>query len=112
VVFGQASATIMGRFARLQLPHGTGGPSQGPSRRGADTDPARCAELAVSLGMLVSDLLVVAGHPVPGEPPPPRRNARFMKEFGYRVAHCDHAQMAALVDFDEHDLRVAIGPVH
>jgi hypothetical protein len=29
--------------------------------RGADTDPARCAELAARLGMLVSDLLVITG---------------------------------------------------
>ena len=44
--------------------------------RGADTDPARCAELAARLGMLVSDLLVVARHPVPADLVPPERDAR------------------------------------
>jgi hypothetical protein len=64
-----------------------------------DTDPARCTELAVSLGMLVSDLLVVAGHPVPADLLPPKRDARVIKEFAYRTANCDHAQIAALVEF-------------
>jgi hypothetical protein len=50
--------------------------------RGADTDPARCAALAASLGMLVSDLLVIAGHPVPADLRPPERDARVMREFG------------------------------
>lgn len=67
--------------------------------RGADTDPARCAGLAARLGMLVSDLLVVAGHPVPADLVPPERDARVMKEFAYRASLCDHAQMSALADF-------------
>lgn len=67
--------------------------------RGADADPARCAELAAKFGMLVPDLLVVAGHPVVGDLLPPERDARVMKEFAYRATFCDHAQMAALVDF-------------
>jgi hypothetical protein len=66
---------------------------------GSDTDPARCAQLATDLGLLASDLLVVAGHPVPPELLPPERDARIMKEFAYRATYCDHAQMAALVDF-------------
>jgi hypothetical protein len=49
--------------------------------------------------MLVSDLLVVAGHPVPADLLPPKRDARIMKEFAYRAAYCRHSQMAALVDF-------------
>jgi hypothetical protein len=71
----------------------------GLAARGADADPARCAELAARLGMLVSDLLVVAGHPVVGDLLPSERDARVMKEFAYRATFCDHAQMAALVDF-------------
>lgn len=67
--------------------------------RGADTDPARCTELAANLGMLVSDLLVVAGRPVPADLLPPKRDARVMKEFAHHAANCDHAQLAALVDF-------------
>jgi hypothetical protein len=66
---------------------------------GTATDPARCAELAASLGMLVSDLLVIAGHPVPADLRPPERDHRVMREFGYRAASCNHGQMAALVDF-------------
>lgn len=49
--------------------------------------------------MLVSDVLVIAGHPVPADLLPPERDARVMREFGYRAASCDHSQMAALVDF-------------
>jgi hypothetical protein len=67
--------------------------------RGTDTDPARCAELAAELGVPASDLLVVAGHTVPKRLLPPPRDAKVMKEFAYRVSYCDHAQMAALIDF-------------
>jgi hypothetical protein len=49
--------------------------------------------------VLVSDLLVVAGHPVPADLRPPERDPRVLKEFAYRAAYCDHVQMAALVDF-------------
>ena len=49
--------------------------------------------------MLVSDLLVVAGHPVPVDLLPPERDAGVMEEFAYRATFCDHAQMAALADF-------------
>ncbi len=67
--------------------------------RCSDTDPARCMEIAADLGLLASDLLAVAGHPVPVELLPPERDARVMKEFAYRVSYCNHAQMAALMDF-------------
>ncbi len=66
---------------------------------GTDTDPARCVELAAELGMLASDLLVVAGHPVPADLLPPERDPQVLKEFAYRATYCDHAQMAALADF-------------
>lgn len=49
--------------------------------------------------MLASDLLVVAGHPVPSDLLPPERDPEVVKEFAYRATFCDHAQMAALVDF-------------
>lgn len=62
-------------------------------------DPGRCAELAKTLGMLASDLLVVAGHPVPADLLPPERDLRVVREFAYRVSYCDHAQLAALVTF-------------
>lgn len=67
--------------------------------RGSDTDPARCAEIAADLGLLTSDILAVAGHPVPANLLPPERGARVVKEFAYRASHCNHAQMAALMDF-------------
>lgn len=67
--------------------------------RGSDTDPARCAAIAAELGLLASDVLTIAGHPVPVELLPPERDARVMKEFAYRASYCNHAQMAALIDF-------------
>jgi len=67
--------------------------------RGTDTDPARCVELAAELGMLASDLLVLAGHPVPSDLLPPERDLRVMREFASHVTCCDHAQMAALGAF-------------
>lgn len=63
---------------------------------GAATDPARCVELAAEYGMLVSDLLVVAGHPVPEHLRPPPRDREALREFAYRVTFCDHAQLALL----------------
>ncbi|GIH05323.1 hypothetical protein Rhe02_33900 [Rhizocola hellebori] len=66
---------------------------------GTNTDPSRCVELAGALGMLASDLLVIAGHPVPAELRPPERDLRVVREFTYRVTFCDHSQMAALKAF-------------
>jgi hypothetical protein len=67
--------------------------------RGSDTDPARCAEIAADLGLLTSDVLGVAGQPVPADLLPPERDARVTKEFAYRASYCNHAQMAELTDF-------------
>ncbi|MFD0378155.1 hypothetical protein [Streptomyces sp. NPDC127112] len=67
--------------------------------RGAGTDPRHLGELAVELGIPVADLLVVAGRPVPAGLLPPGRDAKVMKQFAHRVSHCDHSQLAALVDF-------------
>lgn len=69
------------------------------AQRGTGTTPERCAEIAAELGLLASDALTVAGHPVPAELHPPQRDARVMKEFAYRASHCDHTQMAALVEY-------------
>lgn len=35
--------------------------------RGAKTNSERCAEVAADLGLLTSDVLTIAGHPVPGK---------------------------------------------
>jgi hypothetical protein len=56
--------------------------------------------------MLASDLLVIAGHPVPAELRPPERDLRVVREFAYRVTFCDHSQMTALKAFI-HTLPVA-----
>jgi hypothetical protein len=66
--------------------------------RGSKTDPVRCAEIA-AVGLLISDVLTIAGHPVPAEFLPPQRDAGVMRDFAYRVSYCDHAQIAALMDF-------------
>ncbi len=66
---------------------------------GTGTAPQRLADLAAELGIRVADLLVVAGHPVPSELLPPERDARVMRQFAYRVSHCDHSRLAALEAF-------------
>ena len=45
--------------------------------------------------MLASDLMVIAGHPVPAELRPPERDRQVVREFAYRVTFCDHPQMGA-----------------
>lgn len=49
--------------------------------------------------MLASDLMVIAGHPVPTELRPPERDRQVVREFAYRVTFCDHSQMGALKAF-------------
>lgn len=66
---------------------------------GTDTAPQRLTELATELHIPAADLLVVAGHPVPTELLPPERDAGVMKQFAYRVSHCNHSQLAALEAF-------------
>lgn len=74
---------------------------------GTDTAPRRLTELAGELGIPAADLLVVAGHPVPAELLPPERDPRVMREFAYRVSHCDHSRLAALEAFVRSLPRVA-----
>lgn len=66
---------------------------------GKDHDPARLDELGTKLGMLVSDVLVVAGYPVPVHLLPPPRDREIMRAFAYCVTFCDHAQLASLKSF-------------
>ncbi|MFK0238604.1 hypothetical protein [Streptomyces vinaceus] len=66
---------------------------------GADTAPEVLTDLAAEFDIPAADLLVIAGHPVPAELLPPQRDAAIMKQFAYRVSHCDHAQLALLADF-------------
>jgi hypothetical protein len=66
---------------------------------GTETNPERCAQIAADLGLLTSDVLTIAGHPVPAQLLPPQRDTRVIKEFAYRASYCNHAQMAALIDF-------------
>lgn len=79
---------------------------------GTDTAPQRLADLAAELAIPAADLLVVAGHSVPAELLPPERDAGVMRQFAYRVSHCDHAQLAALEAFVRSLSRVAApGPL-
>ncbi|MFG3233389.1 hypothetical protein ACGFZG_16770 [Streptomyces antibioticus] len=72
------------------------------------TSPRRLGERAVELDIPAAALLVVAGHPVPTELLPPKRDAAVMREFAYRVSHCDHSRLAALEDFARSLPRVAV----
>ena len=59
----------------------------------------RLHELAGELGLLVADIFVIAGQPVPARLLPPVRDPEVFNEFGYRVTFCSHAQLAALESF-------------
>lgn len=69
------------------------------AKAGVGADPKYVVNLATEVGMLASDLLVVAGHPVPAALLPPQRDAKVLKEFAYRASYCNHGQMAELEDF-------------
>jgi hypothetical protein len=45
---------------------------------GTEANPKRCAEIAADLDLLTSDVLTIAGHPVPAELLPPQRDTRVM----------------------------------
>ncbi|MER7913364.1 hypothetical protein [Streptomyces sp. NPDC096068] len=66
---------------------------------GTGTSLSRLAGLAVELDVPEADLLVLAGRPVPAELLPPERDPETVRRFTHRVAHCDHAQLAALEGF-------------
>lgn len=66
---------------------------------GRDCDTLRLEGLAAELGLPVADVLVVAGHPVPGHLLPPDRDKDVMRAFTYRVTYCNHPQLAALREF-------------
>ncbi|MEV4542953.1 hypothetical protein [Micromonospora echinaurantiaca] len=66
---------------------------------GRDCDPPRLEAIAAELGLPVADVLVVAGHPVPGRLLPPDRDKNVMRAFAYRVTHCKHPQLATLREF-------------
>lgn len=66
---------------------------------GRDCDTPLLEELAAELGLPVADVLVVAGHPVPGHLLPPDRDKNVIRAFAYRVTYCNHPQQAALREF-------------
>jgi hypothetical protein len=66
---------------------------------GRDYNTPRLEELAAELGLPVADVLLVAGHPVPGHLLPPDRDKNVMRAFTYRVTYCNHPQLAALREF-------------
>ncbi|MFI6903949.1 hypothetical protein ACIBKY_21985 [Nonomuraea sp. NPDC050394] len=59
-------------------------------------DLARLREVAEELDLPIADTLAVAGLSVPARLLPPPRDHRALREFAYRVTHCDHAQLASL----------------
>ncbi|WP_207123078.1 hypothetical protein [Actinocatenispora comari] len=63
---------------------------------GRDYDVPRLEAVAAQLGLPTADVLVVAGHPVPGSLLPPDRDTRALHTFAHRVTHCNHEQMATL----------------
>ncbi|MDL4773732.1 MULTISPECIES: hypothetical protein [Thermomonosporaceae] len=67
--------------------------------RGKQFDAARLRALADELGLPLSDILVIAGHPVPALLLPPARDREVLKEFAYRVTFCDHARLGSLEDY-------------
>ncbi|MEU8800572.1 hypothetical protein [Spirillospora sp. NPDC048819] len=67
--------------------------------RGRQFDAARLHSLADELNLPISDVFVIAGHPVPAHLLPPARDREVMREFAYRVTYCDHALLASLTDF-------------
>lgn len=66
---------------------------------GRDYDTQQLEQLAAALGLPVADVVMVAGHPVPGYLLPPDRDGDVVRAFAYRVTFCNHPQLAALRDF-------------
>ncbi|MFC0526572.1 hypothetical protein [Phytohabitans kaempferiae] len=66
---------------------------------GRNCDTPRLERLAAELGLPVADVLVIAGHPVPGHLLPPDRDKDVLRAFAYRVTYCNHPQLAALREF-------------
>lgn len=66
---------------------------------GRDCDIPRLQRYATELGLPLADVLVVAGHPVPGSLLPPDRDKNVMRAFVYRVTFCNHPQLAALREY-------------
>ncbi|MEU8003538.1 hypothetical protein AB0B66_20465 [Catellatospora sp. NPDC049111] len=65
---------------------------------GRDHDTPRLEAVAVELGLPLADVLLLAGHPIPGRLLPPQRDLEVLREFGYRVSFCGHPQLAALCE--------------
>jgi hypothetical protein len=60
---------------------------------------SRIEEHAAELNLPLADVLVVAGHSVPGHLLPPARDRNLLRDFAYRVTYCSHPQLAELRDF-------------
>jgi hypothetical protein len=66
---------------------------------GRSYDASRLEAIATELDRPLADVLVVAGHPVPGHLLPPTRDQKTMEAFTYRVTFCNHPQLATLREF-------------
>jgi hypothetical protein len=62
-------------------------------------DTPRLEDLAADPGLHMADVLVVAGHPVPGHLLPPDRHSDVMRASTYRMTYRNHPQLAALTEF-------------
>jgi len=62
-------------------------------------DTSQLEQHAVRLGLPMADVLVVAGHQVPGRLLPPDREQNALRALAYRVTYCNHGQLAALHEF-------------
>jgi hypothetical protein len=60
---------------------------------------SRLEECAGELDLPLADILVVAGHAVPGCLLPPDRDLKVLRAFVYRVTYCSHAHLAELQRF-------------
>ncbi|KHD74031.1 hypothetical protein [Actinoplanes utahensis] len=72
---------------------------RGLLQNGRDYGVPWLEEFALDLDLPVADVLVVAGHPVPGHLLPPERDQKVLREFAYRVTYCNHMQLTALGEF-------------
>ncbi|MFC4072789.1 hypothetical protein [Actinoplanes subglobosus] len=60
---------------------------------------SRLEKCAGELDLPLADVLVVAGHAVPGHLLPPNRDLNVLRAFAYRVTYCSHTQLAELQRF-------------
>lgn len=76
---------------------------------GRAVPPDRLLALAAELELHPADVLVVAGHPVPAELLPPKRDLVVLRDFAGQVAGSAHADLVTLTDYVRAMPRLAPG---